>query len=78
MLDDLNLEDLPDEMHKYVKSHTYIEAKDMELFRKKLLFTMPRVPLKKCRNVQATSLNVPPLFHRLYKYNERRSNIPVK
>ena len=70
MLDDLQSKDLPNEMQKYIKTHTYIEAMDMELFRKKLLFSMPTIPLN---NIQTERIleprNVPRLFHRFYKYD---------
>ena len=44
MLEDIETEDLPDEMQKYVKTYTYIDAtklnndKEVELFRKKLRY----------------------------------------
>ena len=46
MVDDVNVGDLPDEMQKYVKTRTYIDAKDMEMLRKKLLYSMPQKPIK--------------------------------
>ena len=46
MLEDITLKDLLDEMHKYVKTHTYIKVKDINLFKKKLLYTMPKMPLR--------------------------------
>ena len=72
MLDDLKIDDLPDEMYKYVITRTYIEVKDMDLFRKKLLYAMPKVSLKVLRpeKGQATN-NVPALYNRFYTYNER-------
>ena len=48
------MENLPDEMQKYVKTRTYIEVKNMELYRKKLLYAMPRVPLRKCQEISGT------------------------
>ncbi len=44
-------EDIPDSMidedlNKYMKMFTYAEVNDMKLFRKKLLFGMPKYPLR--------------------------------
>ena len=83
MLDDINVGDLPDEMQKYVKTYTYIDAinintrKDMELFRKKLLFTMPQVPIKDF-DVDMNdeyNPNVPPLFNRMFRYHEHYTKV---
>ena len=52
MVDYIPVKDLPDEMQKYVKTHTYIDAtnlntrQDWELFRKKLRYVMPQNPIK--------------------------------
>ena len=72
MLDDLNMENLPDEMQKYVKTRTYIEVKNMELYRKKLLYAMPRVPLRKCKEISGTKPGIPALYNRFYKYSDAK------
>ena len=60
MVDDVNVGDLPDEMQKYVKTRTYIDMKDMEMFRKKLLYAMPQ---KQSRNTKLILLiNIIPMF----------------
>ena len=74
MVDDVNVGDLPDEMQKYVKTRTYIDMKDMEMFKKKLLYIMPQKPIKDIK-IDANNeynLNVPPLFNRMFKYREHR------
>ena len=74
MVDDINIGDLPDDMQKYAKTRTYLEVKDMELFRKKLLYTMPQTPIKDFDVDVNDEYNpdVPPLFNRMFKYNEHR------
>ena len=74
MIDDINVGDLPDEMQKYVKTKTYLEVKDMELFRKKLLYAMPKTPIKDFDVDVNEEYNpdVPPLFNRMFTYNEDR------
>ena len=78
MLEDINVKDLPDEIQKYVKTYTYIDAtklnneKDLELFRKKLLYVMPKKPIREF-NVERNddyNYNVPPLFNRTFKYRD--------
>ena len=79
MVDDIKTEDLPDEMQKYVKTHTYIDAtklnndKEVELFRKKLLYVMPKKPIREF-NIERDedyNYNVPPLFNRTFKYKNQ-------
>ena len=72
MLDDLKIENLPDEMQKYVKTRTYIEVKNTELYRKKLLYAMPRVPLRKCEEIWGTKPGIPALYNRFYKYSDAK------
>ena len=72
MLDDLKMENLPDEMQKYVKTRTYIEVKNMELYRKKLLYAMPSVPLRKCKEVSGNKTGIPALYNRFYKYSDAK------
>ena len=74
MVDDVNSCDLPDEMQKYVKTRTYIDVKDMDMFRKKLLYAMPQKPIKeyKIDSTDQYNPNVPPLFNRMFKYPENR------
>ena len=83
MLDDINVGDLPDEMQKYVKTHTYIDAinlntrKDVEMFRRKLLYTMPQNPIGNYVVDMNNEYNphVPPLFNRMFTYNEREARL---
>ncbi len=47
----VKLEDIPDEeidndLKLYMKRFTYADVKNLELFRKKLLFAMPKYPLR--------------------------------
>ncbi len=50
----VKLEDIPDEeidkdLKVYMKTFTYADVKSLELFRKKLLFAMPKYPLRYCQ-----------------------------
>ena len=51
MVDDTKVDDLPKVMKSFVKTRTYIDAtdinnqKDLDLFRKKLQYSMPQTPL---------------------------------
>ena len=74
MVDDVSVGDLPDEMQKYVKTRTYIDIKDIEMFRKKLLYAMPQKPIKEYKIDPSDQYNpsVPPLFNRMFKYRENR------
>ena len=79
MVDDIPVKDLPDEMQKYVKTHTYIDAtklntrQDWELFRQKLRYVMPQNPIKNyvVDMNDEYNLDVPPLFNRMFSYNEQ-------
>ena len=77
MVDDINTGDLPQEMRKYVKTHTYLEVKDMEMFRKKLLYAMPHPPLKEFNIERGDDYNplVWPLFNRVLTYRERMNQL---
>ena len=80
MVDDIQLDDLPEVMKIYTKTRTYIDAvnikneKDLDLFRKKLLYSMPQIPLRDVPKAAADSAgrnpNFPPLFNRINKYKE--------
>ena len=78
MVDDIKTEDLPEEMQKYVKTHTYIDAtklhddKEIHLFSKKLLYVMPKKPIREF-NIERNddyNYNVPPLFNRMFRYKD--------
>ena len=79
MVDDIPVNNLPDEMQKYVKTHTYIDAtklntrEDWELFRKKLRYVMPQNPIKNYVVDMNDEYNpdFPPLFNRMFTYNEQ-------
>ena len=80
MVDDIKVEDLPDAMRKFVETRTYIDAvniknqKDLDLFRKKLQYSMPQTPLKDVPLTDADpeekNPNFPPQFNRINKYRE--------
>ena len=80
MVDDIQLDDLPIEMRSYTTTRTYIAAvkmknqKDLDLFRKKLLYSMPQTPLRNVPKAPAKQAgrnpNFPPLFNRINKYRE--------
>ena len=58
LMDDVTVADLPDEMRDFIKIYTYIEANDMNLFRKKLRNAMPKTALRdKEREVEMKVLN---------------------
>ena len=89
MVDDIQIDDLPKVMKAFVKTRTYIDArdinlqKDLDLFRKKLQYSMPQTPLKDVPKAEAAddpeerNPNVPPQFNRLNKYKEynKRRNV---
>ena len=78
MVDDIKHKDLPEVMKNYVKTRTYIDAvnienkKDLDLFRKKLQYSMPQTPLndvpKDEANPAERNENFPPLFNRFNRY----------
>ena len=80
MVDDIQLDDLPEEMKGYAKTRTYIDAvnlknqKHLELFRKKLQYAMPQTSLrhvpKPAANQEGRNPNFPPLFNRINRYTE--------
>ena len=86
MVEDIQVDDFPDAMRKYVKTRTYIDAvnirnqKDLDLFRKKLQYSMPQMPLKDVpkddANPAERNENFPPMFNRQNRYREynRRVN----
>ncbi len=87
-LDDISLQQLPPEIDFYVKTHTYLEAKN-EWFQKKLLYAMPEMPLSEIKqNSRATDLYMemnerqkdrrrfPALFYRMFAYKDGRGDIP--
>ena len=76
MKDNVQPGELPDGMSKHIKTRTYIDVTDlgsnddMQLFKKKLLFSMPRTPILKLKS-DSTALvgpDVRPLFHRMFTY----------
>ena len=88
MLEDINVNDLPDEMQKYVKTYTYIDAiklnneKDKELFKKKLLYAMPQKPIKQLKadegHIEMDDIHypkVPAQYKRVYRYQERYAEL---
>ena len=80
MLEDIDVKDLPDEMQKYVKTYTYIDAtklnndKEIDLFKKKLLYVMPKKPIREF-NIEKNkedgyNYDFPPLFNRMFRYRD--------
>ena len=85
MVDDIQVDELTEVMSAFVKTRTYIDAinikdpKDLDLFRKKLQYAMPQIPLrdvpKDAENPEERNPNFPPQFNRLNQYgnyNRRR------
>ena len=80
MVDDIQFEDLPHALRSFIKTRTYIDAinmntqKDIDLFRNKLRYAMPEIPLKKIPREEANPEErndaFPPLFNRLNRYRE--------
>ena len=89
LVDDIQVNQLPEEMQVYVKAKQFIDARnietlDIEKVRKRLLFAMPRVPIRQLQADRLGKMNFIPLFHRLNnydKYNEEHEpgqhNVPV-
>ena len=80
MVDDIQFEELPVTLKSFIKTRTYIDAinmntqKDIDLFRNKLRYAMPEIPLKKIPREEANPEDrneaFPPLFNRLNRYRE--------
>ena len=80
MVDDIDLEvdDIPDAMKKYIQTRTYSDAvnmknqKDLDIFRKKLQYSMPQTALrdvpKTAVDQEGANPNFPPQFNRLNRY----------
>ena len=90
LIDDIDVNQLPDELQVYVKAKQFIDArkrqtaKDIEKIRKRLLFAMPRVPVRQLQTDRLRKMNFIPLFHRLGKYDQynqqhgmRQHNVPI-
>ncbi len=56
LVEDLDIDTLPNEMQSYLRTYTYIDAKnyehDLEKIRKKIRYSMPGTPLEKIRQMQ--------------------------
>ena len=72
MKESLDLDILPDEMQKYARKRTYIEADNLEVFRRKLLFAMPETPLKILKPENNNNEEIPALFKILLPYTGRQ------
>ena len=80
MVDDIQFEELPVALRSFIKTRTYIEAinmntqEDIDLFRNKLRYAMPEIPLKKIPkeevNPEERNDAFPPQFNRLNCYRE--------
>ncbi len=86
-LDNISLQQLPPEIDFYVKTHTYLEAKN-EWFQKKLVYVMPEIPLSEIKqNRRAVDpysdmeerehdmRRFPALFYRVFTYIDRRGDV---
>ena len=82
LLEDVLPMNLPEVVQARLKAKLYIDARklenpdEIETFQKRLLFAMPKVPLKKLPRVQNNGLRLkenrfqlPPLYQRVYKYD---------
>ena len=72
MAEDIDIGDLPGDMQHYAKTRTYLEVKDMELFRKKFLHMMPQTPIKHVK----TPVGEFPLYTRMF-HEKVRFKIPT-
>ena len=80
MVDDIQFKELPVTLRSFIRTRTYIDAinmntqKDIDLFRNKLRYAMPEIPLKKIPkeepNPEEHNDAFPPLFNRLNRYRE--------
>ena len=80
MVDDIKFEDLPEVLQTFIKSRTYIEAfniddpNELDLFRNKLQYAMPPIPLQKVPREEANPEQgnpmFPPQFNRLNTYQD--------
>ena len=54
LMEDLNIDQLPRDLQTYLRTHTYIDARefDLETLRKRIRFSMPDVPLAELRRKQ--------------------------
>ena len=56
LVEDLDLDTLPSELKSYLRTYTYIDARnyeeDLEKIRKKIRYSMPGTPLEKIRQMQ--------------------------
>ena len=82
LLEDVLPMNLPEVVQARLKAKLYIDARklekpdEIEMFQKRLLFAMPKVPLNKLPRVQNNGLRLkgnrfqlPPLYQRVYKYD---------
>ena len=72
MKESLDLDILPEEMQKYARMRTYIETDNLDNFRRKLLFALPKTPLKMIQPEGNNNDEIPPLFRRLHTYMGRQ------
>ena len=83
LLEDVLPMNLPKVVQARLKAKLYIDARklekpeEIEMFQKRLLFAMPKVPLNKLPRVQNNGLRLknnrfklPPLYQRVYKYDK--------
>ena len=74
LVDNIDVNQLPEEMQVYIKAKQFIDArnietaKDIEKVRERLLFAMPRVPIRQLQTDRLKEMNFMPLFHRLHTY----------
>ena len=51
LMEDLSIDELPRDLQTYLRTHTYIDAREFDLktLRKRIRFSMPDVPLAELR-----------------------------
>ena len=82
-LQDISLKDFPEEIQAHVKAKRYIDArkteseKDMKVFRTKLLYAMPKIPLgeySRADNMELRAMNFTGLYNRIHTFKHYNKN----
>ena len=58
MMDNITVDDLPEEMKDFVRAYTYIGVQDMEVFRQKLKHAMPKKALQDIPQQREAEMNL--------------------
>ena len=84
LADDVEMNKLPEEMQACIKTRQFVDfrniqtKRDIEQARKRLLFAMPRVPIRQLQAERLGAMNFLPLYHRLGKYTQYNQRHGVK